>query len=208
MLIPSFICNIKDKTLTHVETCWPVLFISEQTFSPPFFLSFWKAHRNIFSLMSNGLSLQLLSFFPQTWSWSWASCCRSSRMWWRSWSPRLRAAAAHTSTSYRRPKAARGSGMTVAWRTRTAVSGGRDCGQDGVCVLLVGGAGVAVLGEAEGEPREGSWSHVISPSNCSVTLVICMELVLTRGHIPAQFAHDNTACVHGNELQLRITRLL
>lgn len=80
----------------------------------------------------------------------------------------------------------------------------RDC----VCVLLVGGAGVAVLGEAEGEPREGSWSLVISPSNCSVTLVICMELVLTRGHIPAQFAHDNTACVHGNELQLRITRLL
>lgn len=77
-----------------------------------------------------------------------------------------------------------------------------------VCVLCVRGAGVAVLGEAEWEPHEGSWSPRIRPNNCSFTLLICMELVLTGGHIPAQCPHDNTACVHGNELQLRITRLL
>lgn len=74
--------------------------------------------------------------------------------------------------------------------------------------LFVAGAGVAVLAEAEWEPYEGAWILVISPNNCSFTLLICMELVLRRGHIPAQFPHDNTACVHGNELQLRITRLL
>lgn len=30
----------------------------------------------------------------------------------------------------------------------------------------------------------------------------------TRGHIPAQFAHDNTVTVHRNKLQLWITHLL
>lgn len=189
----------------------PLLFrvYSWANFFPPsffFFLSFWKAHRNIFSQMSNGLSLQLLSYFPQTWSLSWASCCRSSRMWWRSWSPRLRAAATHTSTSYRRPRAARGSETTAAWRTRTAVSGKME--KDDASVLFVGGAGVAVPGEAEWEPYEGFWILLISPSNCSFTLLICMELVLRRGHIPVQFPPNNTACVRGNELQLRITRLL
>lgn len=87
MLIPSVIYSIKDKTLKLVETCYSLFLfcsglIPKQTFFFP--LSFWKAHRNIFSQMSNGLSLQLLSYFPQTWNWSWASCCRSSRMWWRS----------------------------------------------------------------------------------------------------------------------------
>lgn len=133
--MPSVICTMKDKTLKLAETCFiPLLFGAYSWAKPPphtFFLSsVWKAQRNIFSGMSNGLSLQLLSYFPQTWSWSWASCCRSSRMWWRSWSPRLRAAAAHTGTSCRRPKAARGSGTTAAWRTPTAVSGD---GVGGVC---------------------------------------------------------------------------
>lgn len=49
----------------------------------------------------------------------------------------------------------------------------QDCAQDGVCVLFVRGAGVAVLGEAEWVPHEGSWSLVISPNNCSVRLLIC-----------------------------------
>lgn len=74
------------------------------------------------------------------------------------------------------------------------------------CLLVV--QGVAVPGEAEWEPYEGFWILLISPNNCSFTLLICMELVLRRGHIPAQFPPNNTACVRGNELQLRITRLL
>lgn len=181
--------------------------IPEQTpFFHPFFFPFWKAQRNIFSEMSNGLSLQLLSYFPQTWSWSWASCCRSSRMWWRSWSPRLRAAAVHTSTSYRRPKAAQGWGTTAAWRTRTAVSVRTVVRMVCVCVCGCSGAqgslhcgwvrlcGIPVFLEPLYQPRQLQLDTV--------------NFLLTTGHVPVQFTHDNTACVHRNELQLRITRLL
>lgn len=195
-----------------VETCCfiPLLFRANSSanllFSPLFF-SFWKAPRNLFSQMSNGLSLQLLSYFPQTWSWSWASCCRSSRMWWRSWSPRLRAAAVHTSTSYRRPKAARGWGTTAAWRTRTAVSVRTVVKM--VCVRVVQGRrGPYIVGGWGCAGSPCSWSLFIRPNNRSLTLSISPEWVLTTGHVPVQFTHDNTACLHRNELQLRITRLL
>lgn len=97
-------------------------FYSELILFYPLLLTFWKGLRNIFFQWSNEVSLQLLSYFPQAWSWSWTSCCRSSRMWWRSWRPLLRAEAMRTSTSCRRPKTAQGWGTTVEWRTQITVS--------------------------------------------------------------------------------------
>lgn len=146
----------------------------------PFFLSVWKAQSNIFSGMSNGLSLRLLSYFPQTWSWSWASCCRSSRMWWRSSSPRLRTAAVHTSPSYRRPKAARGSGRTAAWRTQTAVS-------VRTVVPVVCVCGLGVLGTRRcGCVRLGGFPMFLEP------LYQPQHLQLDTVHFPGISAHKRT----------------
>lgn len=151
-----------------------------------FFFCFTQLERiPTFSFSGVMWFLSLLSHFPQTWSSSWVSCCKSSRMWWRRWRLPLRTDLTCTSTSCKGPRAAQGWGTTAESRTRITVS---DCHRrtmlpwGNICWLF------SVLGKKRHylvhhlPVGEVVWSPYgcpfISPNNCSLTLLICMKLAV------------------------------